>query len=226
MRQVAWIVLAAIVVVGCGGQDQSSDPVAAESAPVPTPTTAPAPPPQSEDQTVYVLMTTNKGEIVLALDAEKAPTTVANFVEYANSDFYDGTIFHRVMENFMIQGGGFNQDMQKKQTGAPIENEWTNGLKNGRGTIAMARTSDPNSATAQFFINVADNPALDEPRSGGAGYAVFGAVVAGMDVVDTIKTVETGVKKGMSDVPIDLVVIEQVNVISADDAQKLIDAGG
>ena len=198
-------------------------PVATETAPVLS--IAPAPPPQPEDQTVYVLMTTSKGDIVLALDAEKAPTTVANFVEYTNNEFYDGTIFHRVMGTFMIQGGGFTQDMQKKQTRDPIANEWQNGLKNGRGTIAMARIKDPNSATAQFFINVVDNPALDEPRSGGAGYAVFGEVVAGMDVVDTIKVVDTGMKKNMSDVPIELVVIERVRVISADEARKLIEAG-
>ncbi len=224
MRQVAWIVLAAMVAAGCG-QDQSSDLVATETASAPSPTTAPAPPPQPEDQTVYVLMTTSKGDIVLALDAEKAPTTVANFVEYANGNFYDGTIFHRVMGTFMIQGGGFTPDMQKKQASAPIANEWQNGLKNGRGTIAMARLGDPNSATAQFFINVVDNDRLDQPISGGAGYAVFGEVVVGMDVVDIIKAVDTGIKKGMKNVPIELVVIDQVSVISADEAQKLIDAG-
>lgn len=159
---------------------------------------------------VYVTMSTSMGDIKLELDPEKAPVSTANFLSYVDKKFYDGTIFHRVIGTFMIQGGGFTADMQQKPTDPPIKNEWQNGLKNNRGTIAMARTQAPDSATAQFFINVVDNPNLDRPISGGAGYAVFGKVVDGMSVVDQIKAVPTGVKNNMSDVPNDTVLIKSV----------------
>ena len=139
---------------------------------------------------------TNKGDIVVELNAEKAPVTVENFLGYVNKKHYDGTVFHRVIANFMIQGGGFSVQggqLVEKPTGKGIVNEGRNGLKNERGTIAMARTADPNSATAQFFINVKDNPGLNFPSNG--GYAVFGKVVSGMEVVDAIKAVATGQKE-------------------------------
>ena len=143
-----------------------------------------------------VTLHTSMGDISLELDAEKAPKTVANFLQYARDGFYDGTIFHRVINNFMIQGGGMTADMAQKQTRAPVDNEANNGLKNKTGTVAMARTNDPHSATAQFFINVSDNGFLDHtaPTAQGWGYAVFGRVTAGMDVVEKIKAVATGNK--------------------------------
>jgi len=158
-------------------------------------------------------MKTSMGEIRIELNKEKAPVSVENFLAYVNQKFYDGTIFHRVIAGFMIQGGGFGTDGAKKAAGAPIKNEAASGLKNVRGSIAMARTADPNSATCQFFINVADNPGLDYPGRDGAGYAVFGQVIAGMDVVDKIKAVPTGQKYGMGDVPLTNVVIESVRVV-------------
>jgi peptidyl-prolyl cis-trans isomerase B (cyclophilin B) len=163
-----------------------------------------------------VLMKTNKGDIELELYADKAPVSVEN---YANNGFYDGTIFHRVISHFMIQGGGFTPDMQKKPTAEPITNEASNGLSNKRGTIAMARTGDPHSATAQFFINVQDNLNLDYTGGGnprGWGYAVFGRVTEGMDVVDDIRFVQTTTQGRYSDVPIEPVVIEQVTVLDQD----------
>ena len=139
-----------------------------------------------------VRLATSAGDIVVELEAEKAPKTVANFVQYVRAGHYDGTIFHRVIENFMIQVGGYKPDLSEKPTRAPIPLESRSGLSNLRGTVAMARTSDPNSATAQFFINVADNAFLDQPRArDGNGYAVFGRVVEGMDVVDRIRAVPT-----------------------------------
>jgi peptidyl-prolyl cis-trans isomerase B (cyclophilin B) len=154
------------------------------------------------------------GDITLELDAEKAPKTVANFLQYARDGFYDGTIFHRVISNFMIQGGGMTPDMAQKATRAPVENEANNGLKNKTGTIAMARTNDPHSATAQFFINVTDNGFLDHsaPTAQGWGYAVFGKVTSGMDVVEKIKAVATGSKGFHQDVPKETVTIERVTV--------------
>lgn len=148
----------------------------------------------------HVKLTTSLGDIVLELDEEKAPLSTANYLAYVDSGHYDQTIFHRVIKDFMIQGGGFTADMKQKSTMDPIHNEWDNGLKNTRGTIACARTSDPHSATAQFFINVKDNDFLSQPRDG-AGYAVFGRVVSGMDVVDKIRSVPTGTQRGMGDVP-------------------------
>jgi len=168
---------------------------------------------------VLVKMTTNRGDIYLELDADKAPITVENFVKYIKSGFYEGTIFHRVMSNFMIQGGGYDEDLVRKTTGEPIQNEANNGLKNLRGTIAMARINTPHSATAQFFINVIDNPALDYsgPENGRTwGYAVFGKVVRGMDVVDEIRFTPTGPNPPLrSDVPLKTMRIEKVTVIKA-----------
>jgi cyclophilin family peptidyl-prolyl cis-trans isomerase len=180
--------------------------------------TAAASPASAEDQvkaktgenTVRVMMKTTMGDIVLALDHAKAPITVDNFLRYADEGFYNGTIFHRIISNFMIQGGGLTADMEKKPTHEPIENEWQNGLKNKRGTIAMGRLGgQANSATSQFYINVVDNDPLDTPRDG-SGYAVFGKVVEGMDVVDKIKNVKTGTKGMYRDVPVEPVVIEKV----------------
>ncbi len=178
-----------------------------------------APETRPAQEFAYVLMTTSMGDIVIELDRAKAPITVANFLSYTDKKYFDGTIFHRVIANFMIQGGGLTADMTKKPTDPAIKNEWRNGLKNKRGSIAMARTRQPDSATAQFFINVKDNANLDG-SGGGAGYAVFGRVVAGMDVVDKIRYVDTGVKKGRGDVPIETVLIEKVRQISAADAKK------
>lgn len=163
-----------------------------------------------------VLMKTLLGDMTLELDADRAPATVANFVEYAQSGHYDSTIFHRVINNFMVQGGGFDTDMGQKGTNAPIQNEANNGLKNDRGTIAMARTMDPHSATAQFFINISDNDFLNFSGENmqGWGYAVFGRVVEGEDVLDKIRCVPTGSQAGHQDVPNDPIVIESVTVLS------------
>ncbi|HJW24367.1 MAG TPA: peptidylprolyl isomerase [Rhodocyclaceae bacterium] len=162
-----------------------------------------------------VKLQTNLGTITLELDAEKAPKTVENFLAYVKAGHYDNTVFHRVIKNFMIQGGGFEPGMKQKPTNAPIENEAANGLKNKRGTVAMARTNDPHSATAQFFINVVDNDFLDfkSPNGSGWGYCVFGQVVEGMDVVDQIKAVRTGNKGFHQDVPVDDVVIEKAEIV-------------
>ncbi|WP_298290627.1 peptidylprolyl isomerase [Thiomonas sp.] len=162
-----------------------------------------------------VELQTNHGNIRLELDAERAPKTVENFLNYVRSGQFDGTIFHRVIDGFMIQGGGFEPGMKQKPTKAPIVNEANNGLKNERYTIAMARTSDPHSATAQFFINVADNAFLNHtaPTAQGWGYAVFGKVVEGHDVVDKIKGVKTGRKGFHDDVPVeDVVILKAVEV--------------
>lgn len=157
---------------------------------------------------VVVVMETSQGTIKIELDGAKAPISVKNFLQYVDSGFYNGTIFHRVIPTFMIQGGGFTPDMQQKETGAPIKNEAQNGLKNLRGTLAMARTGVVDSATAQFFINVTDNDFLNYQGPGPAfGYAVFGKVIDGMDVVDKIKSVKTGQAMGMGDVPKEPVII-------------------
>jgi peptidyl-prolyl cis-trans isomerase B (cyclophilin B) len=160
-----------------------------------------------------VLLTTNHGQITLELDADKAPKTVENFLNYVKSGHYDGTIFHRVIDGFMIQGGGFSPDMRQKPTEDPVENEANNGLTNDRYTIAMARTSDPHSASAQFFINVNDNDFLNYPGSDGWGYCVFGKVTSGTEVVDTIGKVETGRRSMFSDVPTEDVVIEKAEIV-------------
>ena len=162
-----------------------------------------------------VKLTTNFGNITLELDAEKAPITVENFLQYVKKGFYDGVIFHRVIEGFMIQGGGFDTNMKQKKTDAEIKNEADNGLGNDKYTIAMARTSIPDSASSQFFINVGDNDFLDHtaPTSSGWGYCVFGKVVEGMDVVDKIAGVATGSKAGHRDVPDEFVIIEKSSLI-------------
>jgi peptidyl-prolyl cis-trans isomerase B (cyclophilin B) len=162
-----------------------------------------------------VNMQTNFGSIIIELNAEKAPKTVANFLRYVKEGFYDGTIFHRVIDNFMIQGGGFKTLKKKEKTHEPIRNEANNGLKNFRGTIAMARTSYPHSATAQFFINVKDNHFLNYRMSNmwGWGYAVFGKVIQGMDVVDKIKQVKTGNRDGYQNVPSQNVIIEKITIM-------------
>jgi peptidyl-prolyl cis-trans isomerase B (cyclophilin B) len=161
-----------------------------------------------------VTLQTNHGDIVLELDREKAPITVDNFVAYARAGHYDGTIFHRVIDGFMIQGGGFEPGMKQKPTREPIQNEANNGLSNETGTIAMARTMAPHSASAQFFINVKDNTFLDHtaPTSQGWGYAVFGKVVDGMDVVNAIRKVRTGSRGGHDDVPVEDVTINKAVV--------------
>ncbi len=178
-----------------------------------------------------VRLVTSKGDIVIELNREKAPVTVENFLSYVKKKHYDGTVFHRVMDGFMVQGGGFaltGGKLVEKETGDGIKNEAKNGLKNDRGTIAMARTSDPDSATAQFFINVVDNAGLNAPNPDGHGYAVFGKVVEGMDVVDKIKGVETGMKpltmrgpggqtvtQAAPNVPTEEVVIKSAAVVEA-----------
>lgn len=153
----------------------------------------------------HVLITTTNGDIEIELDPVKAPISAQNFLAYVDSGFYTNTIFHRVIPGFMVQGGGFTSNMVKKETLAPIRNEASNGLRNVRGTLSMARTSNPDSATSQFFINVADNDFLDPGRD--AGYAVFAKVVSGMDVVDVIVNSQTTTKQGMQNVPIDPVLI-------------------
>ena len=164
-------------------------------------------------QAQNVRLSTNQGDIVLQLDAAKAPKTVANFVEYVKAGHYSGTIFHRVIDGFMIQGGGMTPDMKEKPTRPPIPLESRNGLSNTRGTVAMARTSVPDSATAQFFINVKDNAFLDAARSpDGNGYAVFGKVIEGMDVVDKIRKVPTTTKPPHGDVPVQAVVINKATI--------------
>lgn len=161
---------------------------------------------------------TTMGNFVVELDADKAPKTTANFLNYVKSGFYNGTIFHRVIDGFMIQGGGFTPDLVQKPTDAPVVSEANNGLKNNQYTIAMARTSDPDSATAQFFINVKDNPGLDYPNAMGSGYTVFGKVISGSQTIDAIRKVPTMVAPAprmgrMSDVPSKTVIIESATIL-------------
>lgn len=159
-----------------------------------------------------VRLQTSKGDIVLELDEAKAPITVANFLRYVDEGFYDGTIFHRVIANFMVQGGGFTKEMIQKKTHAEIVNESSNGLQNKRGAIAMARTPAPNSASSQFFINVVDNSFLDKANAQDrVGYCVFGKVTEGLDVLDQIKSVKTGNSKGHGDVPLEAIVISKAS---------------
>ena len=159
-----------------------------------------------------ITLKTTLGDIVIELDADKAPKTCANFEQYVRDGHYDGTIFHRVINGFMIQGGGFLPDMMQKATREPIENEAKNGLSNTAGSIAMARTMDPHSASAQFFINVKDNAFLDHPGQDGWGYCVFGKVTDGQDVLDKIKEVDTTNRAGHSDVPVEPIVIEKAEI--------------
>jgi peptidyl-prolyl cis-trans isomerase B (cyclophilin B) len=161
-----------------------------------------------------IKLSTNHGDIVIELDHDKAPKTAANFEQYVRDGHYDGTLFHRVIDGFMIQGGGMDTGFRQKPTRAPIENEAKNGLKNQTGTIAMARTNDPHSASSQFFINVSDNGFLDYPGQDGWGYCVFGRVTEGMDVVDRIRGVKTGNRGPHQDVPVDDVVIEKAEIVA------------
>ncbi len=162
-----------------------------------------------------VRLSTSMGDVVLQLDADKAPKTVANFVQYVKAGHYNGTVFHRVIDGFMVQGGGMSAEMQEKATRAPIPLESRNGLSNVRGSLAMARTNVPDSATAQFFINLADNQRLDAVNSSdGNGYAVFGKVVEGMDVVERIRAVATGNRAGHQNVPLQAIVIKQATLIN------------
>jgi peptidyl-prolyl cis-trans isomerase B (cyclophilin B) len=165
-----------------------------------------------------ILLKTNFGDITIELDHEKAPKTAANFESYVKDGFYDGVVFHRVISNFMIQGGGFDTNMEQKTTKANIENEADNGLSNVNGSVAMARTMDPHSASAQFFINVKDNDFLNHTAKTmeGWGYAVFGKVVEGMDIVEKIKNVDTTNKGGHQDVPVDNVVIESATIVESE----------
>lgn len=184
---------------------------------------------QAEDakKNPIVVMETSMGTIEIELYQDKAPVTVKNFLNYVNDKFYDGTIFHRVMNNFMIQGGGLTRDMNEKATKDPIKNEADNGLKNDRGTVAMARLREPDTASAQFFINVVDNDGIHSPTNlnhrgknlAGWGYCVFGKVVSGMDVVDKIKTVKTGTVGMMEDVPAEIIEIKSIKVKDAKDAK-------
>jgi len=166
-----------------------------------------------KSQSNVVKLETSMGNIVIELNEQAAPVSVKNFIGYVEAGFYDGLIFHRVIPGFMIQGGGFTQQMVKKETRNPIINEAKNGLSNMRGTIAMARTSDPDSATAQFFINHRDNKFLDYIDDNKAGYAVFGKVTQGMDVVDAIASVETTTRNGMEDVPVEPIIIQSAKVV-------------
>src|SRR5262245_22399362 len=192
------------------------------STPAASPSPTPTPRPLPTGPTVVI--TTSLGTIKAVLNKEQSPISVENFLKYARSGFYDGTIFHRVMPNFMIQGGGMTPDMQEKPTQAAIRNEARNGLRNSRGTLAMARTNDPNSATSQFFINVRDNHALDFGIRG-AGYAVFGEVVEGMDGVDKIVNVPTTSKPPHENVPVTPVVIKSIREVGADGAPRTTPAG-
>jgi len=162
-------------------------------------------------------ITTTLGNFTIELDPKSAPVSAKNFADYVDEGFYSGTVFHRVIPTFMVQGGGHTADLAKKTTKKPIVNEWRNGLKNVRGSVSYARLGgNPDSATSQFFINVVDNPFLDNPQSDGAAYAVFGKVVEGMDIVDKIRVVPTGHRGGMGDVPVKPVLIESIRAATAD----------
>lgn len=207
-----WILAGALltVLMGCLPEKSAEEPRAEALAQKP-----------EKEEIVMILMKTSMGDIKLELYPEAAPKTVANFLGYVESGYYSGTIFHRVINGFMIQGGGFTKNMQQKIADQKVENEAKNGLKNVTGTIAMARTADPHSASCQFFINVADNASLDYPNPDGWGYCVFGKVVEGMEVVNAIKSVPTGMDMVMGrfpkDVPQTPIVIEEVTVIENED---------
>ena len=159
-----------------------------------------------------ITLKTNHGDILIEVDHDKAPATAANFEQYVRDGHYDGTLFHRVIDGFMIQGGGMDVNFTQKPTRSPIENKANNGLKNQVGSVAMARTNDPHSASSQFFINVADNSFLDHPGQDGWGYCVFGRVIEGMDVVNAIKGSKTGGRQGHQDVPVEDVIIEKAEI--------------
>jgi cyclophilin family peptidyl-prolyl cis-trans isomerase len=179
---------------------------------------------------VFVSLETSKGTIVLELDPAKAPTSVENFMKYVKAGFYDSTAFHRIVPNFVVQGGGFDKELVQKPTNPPIKNEWTNGLKNAKGTISMARLPSPDTATSQFFLNLKDNPALD--GANGPGYAVFGKIVVGMNVLETLGQIrtapaegtdQTGTKRMFSDVPTERVMIVKASEITPEAAAKMIE---
>jgi peptidyl-prolyl cis-trans isomerase A (cyclophilin A) len=202
--RLALTALFAMFLVSCA---TSEEPATTPSAPAAAPVSAERPPARER-----VRMTTTLGDIVIELDRERAPVSVANFLVYVDRGEYDGTVFHRVIDNFMIQGGGYSPELRELPSRGVIKNEWANGLKNVRGTIAMAREKAPDSATREFYINVADNPRLDTARdvTGNAGYAVFGRVVDGMDVVDKIRRLPTGARNGMENVPEEPPVVTRV----------------
>jgi peptidyl-prolyl cis-trans isomerase A (cyclophilin A) len=220
--------IAAVLASSCVCLAQTGTPPAKEKAANKPAAAAPA----REEKLAFVRMTTTAGDILLELDREHAPVSVDHCLAYARRGAYDGTIFHRVMPAFVIQGGGFDKDLNERAKAdekaghpdKPIKNEWTNGLKNTRGTIAMAREADPDTATREFYINVADNAKLDTPReqTGKAGYAVFGRVIAGMDVVDAIRQGKTRElpERDMKDVPVEPVVITRVVAITKDEAER------
>lgn len=219
----AFVMCAGVWALQPGEPGKKPDAPAAPAAPKGDP----KPDAPAKEQYVYVSLKTSMGEIVLELNKTKAPITVENFLAYLDKGHYDGTIFHRVIPDFMIQGGGFTKSMEQKKTDKPIKNEWQNGLKNVRGTVAMARLGDrkPNpatvdSATAQFFINVKDNDFLDRAQADGGAYCVFGKVVAGLDVVDKIKVVPTETKPPHGNVPTMPVVIEKASRLSDEAAAK------
>lgn len=221
-------VLLSLAPLASGQNEKKPDPKAANETQPAAPSQPAAPdkkPDDKKEELVYVSMKTSMGDIVIELDRAKAPISVANFLSYVDKKQYDGTIFHRVIKDFMIQGGGFTADMKEKSTDKPIKNEWQNGLKNKRGTIAMARKGagpdSPNSATCQFFINTVDNGFLDQPQRDGAAYAVFGKVVKGMETVDKIRAVKTTMKGGMPDVPEETVTIVGVTKMTDDEVAKL-----
>ena len=170
----------------------------------------------SNQDLVKVDVITSEGQFTLQLRPDVAPDTVANFLEYVRSGYYEGTVFHRVIPGFMIQGGGFTEQLQRKETRPPVRNEANRSLPNLRGTLAMARTNAPDSATAQFFVNLTDNDFLN-PNSRGAGYAVFGKVVSGMGVVDAIANLQTGPRQGMNDVPLQAITIESMSIVNSSD---------
>jgi peptidyl-prolyl cis-trans isomerase B (cyclophilin B) len=218
------LLIIAVVLLGCGKETPKA-PAEQEQAQK-EPEMVPVKPEQaqSERTTVetgrkLVKLETSMGDIVIELNEKVAPVTVKNFLDYVQQGFYSGTIFHRVIDGFMIQGGGYTVDMERKQTRPPIKNEASNGLKNDRGTIAMARQPDPDSATSQFFINLTNNSPLNYSPDNDGGYAVFGKVVEGMDVVDAIAKVKTTTRKNqngatMQDVPVESVIIKSVKVVS------------
>lgn len=205
LRSVAWAAVSFFIIAGCGGAEDTNPDADAQTAAEKGP----------EVKGPRVLLQTSEGDILIGLYPDEAPLTVENFLEYVGSGHYDGLVFHRVIEDFMIQAGGFEPDLTERESGRePIRNESDNGLSNRRGTIAMARTPDPHSASAQFFINHVDNPGLDFGARGPNqwGYAVFGEVLEGMDVVDAIAVTETGVAGGMQDVPTETITIIDASI--------------
>jgi peptidyl-prolyl cis-trans isomerase A (cyclophilin A) len=217
------IMLLGVALLGLSGAVRAQETPAQPPAQPEQPAERPEKP--AQEGAVHVLLNTTMGDIVLELNREKAPISTQNFLAYTEKKAYDGTIFHRVIPGFMVQGGGYTADMVQKPTDKPIKNEWQNGLKNKKGTVAMARLGGrADSATSQFFINVNDNDFLDTPRDG-AGYAVFGKVVAGMDVVQKIEGVPTTTKNSMGDVPVDAVVIKSAKQLTPEEAAPYLKGG-